>query len=75
MNRQITATEANAKFLALLDEIEKGEEIEITRHGKVVARIGPARGPHKLLGMHAGMGWSTAKDEDLYSTGEVWNAM
>jgi prevent-host-death family protein len=75
MNRQITATEAKAKFLALLDEIEKGEEIEITRHGKVVARIGPARGPHKLLGMHKGKVKILAKPEELYSTGETWNAM
>jgi len=75
MVRQMTATEAKAKFLALLDEIEKGEEFEITRHGHVVARIAPARGPHRLWGMHAGIVKSIAKDEDLYSTGETWNAM
>ena len=75
MNRHMTATEAKAKFLALLDAVEKGEEFEITRHGKVVARIAPARGPHRLRNMHAGLVWSNAKDEDLYSTGKVWNAM
>jgi len=75
MVRQITATEAKAKFLALLDDIERGEEVEITRHGHVIAKIAPARGPHKLWGMHKGMGWSSPNDEDLYSTGEVWNAM
>ena len=75
MVRRMTATEAKAKFLALLDAIEKGEEFEITRHGHVVARIAPARGPHRLSGMHVGKGWSSPNPEDLYSTGETWNAM
>lgn len=75
MVRQITATEAKAKFLALLDDVEKGDEIEITRHGKLVARIAPARGPHKLWGMHAGIVSSSADDTELYSTGETWNPM
>jgi prevent-host-death family protein len=71
----MTATEAKAKLLSLLDAVEKGEEFEITRYGKVVARLAPARGPHRLRGMHAGLVKSTVKDEDLYSTGEIWNAM
>jgi prevent-host-death family protein len=75
MVRQITATEAKAKFLALLKEIEQGEEVEITRRGKVVARIAPARGKHRLMGMHAGQVFSSSRDEDLFSTGETWNAM
>ncbi|MBA3403922.1 MAG: type II toxin-antitoxin system prevent-host-death family antitoxin, partial [Gemmatimonadaceae bacterium] len=29
----MTATEVKAKILALLDEVEAGEEIEITRRG------------------------------------------
>jgi prevent-host-death family protein len=43
MTREITATEAKRKFLALLDEVEAGEEIEITRDGVAVARLSPAR--------------------------------
>jgi len=75
MIRQMTAKEAKAEFFALLDEIANGEEFEITRDGRVVARITPVRKPHKLWGMHAGKGIILAKDEDLYSTGEPWNAM
>ena len=51
MNRHVTATEAKAKLLALLDDVEKGEEIEITRNGMTIARLSPARGPqlHQIL--------------------------
>ncbi len=72
MNRQLTATEAKTKFLALLDEVENGEVIEITRYGRTIARLGPARGPHALLGMHDGLVRQLATDEELYSTGEPW---
>jgi prevent-host-death family protein len=32
-------TEAKAKLSEILDEVERGEVIQITRHGKPVARI------------------------------------
>jgi len=34
MTRQVTATEVKARLLALLDEVAKGETIEITMHGR-----------------------------------------
>lgn len=34
--RQIQASEAKSRFLQLLDEVEQGETIVITRHGKPV---------------------------------------
>ncbi len=37
----MTATEVKAKILALLDEVASGDEVEITKHGRVVAS-GPA---------------------------------
>jgi prevent-host-death family protein len=37
----MTATAAKTGFLRLLDEVAAGEEIEITRHGKPVARLVP----------------------------------
>lgn len=74
MARQMTATEAKAKFLALLDDVEHGEEIEITRHGKTIAKLSAARGPHALKGMFAGAVHQNVPDEELYSTGESWNA-
>ena len=39
--RTVQVAEAKAKFSALLAAAEAGEEISITRHGKVVARIVP----------------------------------
>ena len=40
--RTITATEASRSFAALLDEVEQGETVIITRGGRRVATIGPA---------------------------------
>jgi prevent-host-death family protein len=70
----MTATEVKAKLLALLDEVENGEEIEITRRGRTIARISPARKGHGLWGKHAGLVATLCSDEELYSTGERWNA-
>ena len=39
--RAIQIAEAKAKFSALLAAVEAGEEIAITRHGRVVARLVP----------------------------------
>jgi prevent-host-death family protein len=72
MTRQLTATEVKAKLLSLLDEVEQGEEIEITRHGHTIARLSPAKGPHALRGMFRGIAVTAASDEDLFSTGETW---
>jgi prevent-host-death family protein len=38
---QVGAFEAKNTLGALLDRVEGGEEIVITRHGKVVARLAP----------------------------------
>jgi prevent-host-death family protein len=37
----IQAAEAKTHFLRILDEVERGESVVITRHGKPVARIVP----------------------------------
>ena len=73
MIRQLTATEVKAKLLALLDEVDNGDEIEITRHGITVARLAPARGPHALKGRFAGIVTSNATDEELFTTGAAWD--
>jgi prevent-host-death family protein len=41
--REFGAFEAKNKFGHLLDLVEHGEEVLITRHGKEVARLVPAR--------------------------------
>ena len=40
--RTMTATEASRAFAALLDEVERGETIVITRGGRRIATVGPA---------------------------------
>lgn len=40
--KEFGAFEAKNKLSALLDRVEKGEEITITRHGRPVARLVPA---------------------------------
>jgi prevent-host-death family protein len=73
MVRQITATEAKAHFLSLLDDVEGGEEIEITRHGHTIARITPARGPQALKDKHKDVVTMVTSDEDLINTGLEWD--
>jgi len=41
--REIGAFEAKNKLSQLLDSVERGEEVVITRHGKAVARLIPDR--------------------------------
>jgi len=76
MIRKVTATDAKAKILRLLDAAEGGEEIEITRHGRPVARLVPASGARSLKGSFEGVAASAVEDEEeLFSTGERWNAV
>jgi prevent-host-death family protein len=68
----MTATEAKAKLLALLDEVAAGDEVEITKHGHVVARLVPASGPQSLKGKLVGVAMTAAEEEDLFTTGATW---
>ena len=72
MTIKLTATEAKARILSLLDAVEAGEEVEITRHGRTVARLVAATGPHALRGSLAGVAMTAAPEEDLFTTGESW---
>lgn len=72
MDRSVTATEAKAKILALLDEVESGEEIEITRHGRIVARLVPARPSARLRGMFAGQVRQAVSDDELLAPVGGW---
>jgi prevent-host-death family protein len=73
MTRIMTATQVKARILALLDDVANGDEVEITKHGRTVARLVPATGPHSLKGKLAGVAMTAAADEDLFTTGAVWN--
>jgi prevent-host-death family protein len=69
---RVTATEAKARILALLDDVAEGQEVEITRHGRMVARIVPAVGPNAMRASLAGVAMTAASDEDLFTTGAEW---
>jgi prevent-host-death family protein len=71
--RRLTATEAKARLLALLDEVDRGDQVEITKHGRTVARLVPANGAHALRGRFAGVAMTAADDEELFTTTTSWN--
>jgi len=73
MAKTMTATAAKASFLRLLDEAADGEEIEITRHGRPVARLVPPSGARTLKGMFQGRAVTAVDEEELLSTGEMWD--
>lgn len=72
MTIKLTATEAKAKILSLLDEVAAGQEVEITKHGRTVARLVPAAGPHALKGSLAGVAMTAGPEDDLFMTGASW---
>jgi prevent-host-death family protein len=41
--REVSVTDAKARLLQYLDEVEHGETLRITRRGKAIARIVPER--------------------------------
>jgi prevent-host-death family protein len=74
MPKIVTATAAKASFLRLLDEASAGEEIEITRHGRPVARLVPPAGPRSLEGMFEGLARTAVDEEKLIDTEEMWDS-
>jgi prevent-host-death family protein len=73
MAKKLTATKAKATILALLDDVAAGDEVEITKHGRTVARLVPATGPHALKGSLVGMAMTAGEDADLFATGAAWD--
>ena len=69
----MTATELKSKILAVLDEVAHGDEIEITKHGRTVARLVPAVGPRASHGRFADIAVTTADDDEMFTTGAGWN--
>lgn len=73
MAKQVNATAAKSNFLRLLGEAAAGEEIEITRHGRPVARLVPPSGGHSLEGLFHGHASTAVDEEALMSTEEMWD--
>jgi len=61
----VGAFEAKNKLGQLLDLVEQGEEVTITRHGKEVARIVPARPRRGRDVAHAAIGRIRKRAEAL----------
>ncbi len=78
MQRKIPAGVFKAQCLALLDDVHDSHtEIIVTKRGKPVARVVPVeeKKPYKsTFGHMKGMGIQLCSDEELFSTGEVWDA-
>ena len=72
---EVGAFEAKTHLSALLDRVEAGEEIVITRHGRPVARLSPAGADSRKVdeaiarlkelreGMTLGGDWKAFRDE------------
>ena len=73
MTDRVSVSTAKAQLLALIDAVEQGEEFELTRHGRTVARLVPPRGARTLRGTLVGQAISAAHDDDLFSTDEAWD--
>jgi prevent-host-death family protein len=73
MPKTVTATAAKANILRLLDEAAAGEVIEITRHGRPVARLVPPSGSHTLEGLFQGSVRTAVDEETLLNTEEMWD--
>jgi prevent-host-death family protein len=74
MVKKMTATEVKARILALLDDVTSGDEVEITKHGRVVARLIPARDARPPKGTLAGVAMTASGyEEDLFATGAAWD--
>lgn len=46
--RSVQASHARAQLLKLLDSVEAGESVTITRRGRIVAQLVPAKPPRKV---------------------------
>jgi prevent-host-death family protein len=78
MERKIPAGVFKAQCLALLDDVhDTHTEIIVTKRGKPVARVVPIEEnkPYKSsFGHMKGLGIQNCSNEELFSTGEVWEA-
>lgn len=73
MTIKMTATAVKARILSLLDDVAAGQEVEITKHGRTVARLVPATGPNALKGSLIGVAMTAGREEDLFTTGASWD--
>lgn len=69
MERTIGAFEAKTHLAALLDQVEQGEEITITRRGRPVARLVPIAPDHDVAAARAAAAGLRELREELAAQG------
>ncbi|MGH7737490.1 MAG: type II toxin-antitoxin system Phd/YefM family antitoxin [Candidatus Tyrphobacter sp.] len=74
MHDHFSLAEAKAKLSALIDRVERGEEIEIHRRGRPVARIVPARPSYEAVALRARALRNRTKGSVLVK-GETWRSL
>jgi prevent-host-death family protein len=72
---RIGAFEAKNTLGALLDRVERGEEIVITRHGKPVARLAPCAATIDRDAAKAGLDRIRARVRALAGTPVSWETL
>jgi antitoxin (DNA-binding transcriptional repressor) of toxin-antitoxin stability system len=70
MTRELTATEVEARILELLDDVAAGDEIEITKHDRTIARLVAATGSPALKRSFSGVAMSATADDELFVTAQ-----
>jgi len=73
--QEIGAFEAKNKLAALLDRVEAGEEIVITRHGRAVARLVPNASVADRSQAQAAAERIRARVRKLKTRGFDWDAL
>ncbi|MBK9000102.1 MAG: type II toxin-antitoxin system prevent-host-death family antitoxin [Myxococcales bacterium] len=75
--KKVGAAKFKATCLSLMDRVaETGEPLEVTKRGKVLVRLVPVKAekPRAIFGAARESILHLAPDEELLSTGAVWNA-
>lgn len=74
--RVVNVTEFKAKCLALLNEVDKGETITVTKRGRAIATVQPIKKSEwkSPAGMWAGK-VEIVGDLDAFDTTPLWNAL
>ena len=72
---KVKVTELRQNLPAYIASVERGEEVEVTVHGRVIARIVPQEAAAKAARARLKALRATARVGDIMSpSGEVWNA-
>jgi prevent-host-death family protein len=74
--RTVSATEFKAKCLSLLDAVDKGETITVTKRGRAVATLQPIKNSEWKSPAGSWIGKvEIVGDLDAFETTHLWNAL